>query len=96
MCGIVVASKDYPFKNSPKEKITIESLKESTESYISFAGVSKVKEDLYASGGRVLVCVGKGDNIQEAVKNAYTQVESVKFNGMQYRKDIAYQALGKQ
>lgn len=97
MCvGVVVASKDYPFKNSPKEKITIESLKESTESHISFAGVSKVKEDLYASGGRVLVCVGKGENIQEAVKNAYKRVESVKFNGMQYRKDIAYQALGKQ
>ena len=54
---------------------------------------SKEGEDLFATGGRVLVCVGKGDNVQEALKNAYAQVESVNFEGMQYRKDIAYQAL---
>lgn len=90
--GVVVASKDYPYKSSPKAKITIRSLG-NAQSHISFAGVSKEGEDLYASGGRVLVCVGKGDNVQEALKNAYAQVESVSFEGMQYRKDIAYQAL---
>ncbi len=66
---------------------------DNTQSHISFAGVSKEGEDLFATGGRVLVCVGKGDNVQEALKNAYAQVESVNFEGMQYRKDIAYQAL---
>ncbi|WP_297812247.1 phosphoribosylamine--glycine ligase [uncultured Helicobacter sp.] len=92
--GVVVASKDYPYKNSKKEKIILESLNKEVESHISFAGVSKEGEDLFATGGRVLVCVGKGNNIQEALKNAYKQVESIKFNGRQYRKDIAYQALG--
>lgn len=90
--GVVVASKDYPYKSSPKAKIVIRSL-DNTQSHISFAGVSKEGEDLFATGGRVLVCVGKGDNVQEALKNAYAQVESVNFEGMQYRKDIAYQAL---
>ena len=61
-----------------------------------FAGVSKEGENLVASGGRVLVCVGKGESVQEAVKEAYKCVESVQFDGMQYRKDIAYQALGKE
>lgn len=97
MCvGVVIASKDYPYKNSKKEKITLENLSENTQSHISFAGVSKEGEDLFASGGRVLVCVGKGDNVQEALKNAYQRVDSVQFNGMQYRKDIAYQALEKE
>lgn len=97
MCvGVVVASKDYPYKNSKKEKITLENLDKNAQSHISFAGVSKEGEDLFASGGRVLVCVGKGDNVQEALKNAYQRVDSVKFNGMQYRKDIAYQALGQE
>ena len=41
------------------------------------------------------MCVGKGENVQEAVKEAYKCVEFVQFDGMQYRKDIAYQALGK-
>lgn len=92
--GVVVASKDYPYKNSKKEKIKLSS-ERNAESHISFAGVSKEGESLVASGGRVLVCVGKGENVQEAVKEAYKCVEFVQFDGMQYRKDIAYQALGK-
>lgn len=92
--GVVVASKDYPYKISKKEKIALANLNHNTwESHISFAGVSKEGEDLVASGGRVLVCIGKGGSVQEALQNAYTRVDSVKFNGMQYRKDIAYQAL---
>ncbi|TLD89275.1 phosphoribosylamine--glycine ligase [Helicobacter sp. MIT 05-5294] len=93
--GVVVASKDYPYKSSEKEKITIEDLEDNVQSHISFAGVSKKEEDLLASGGRVLVCVGKGENVQDALQKAYKRVESVKFKGMQYRKDIAYQALKK-
>lgn len=90
--GVVVASKDYPYKNSKKEKIQfLES--QDMHSHISFAGVSRENDDLLATGGRVLVCVGKGNDVQEAVKNAYRRVESVRFEGMQYRKDIAHQAL---
>ena len=91
--GVVVASRDYPYKSSKKEKIQILEA-QNTQAHISFAGVGKENNDLLATGGRVLVCVGKGSNVQEAVKNAYKCVESVKFAGMQYRKDIAYQALG--
>ncbi|MCI5967908.1 phosphoribosylamine--glycine ligase [Helicobacter sp.] len=89
--GVVVASKDYPYKNSKKEKIKI-NFQDSKDAHISFAGVSKEGESLLATGGRVLVCVGKGESVQEAVKRAYDCVESVEFEGMQYRKDIAYQA----
>ena len=92
--GVVVASKDYPYKNSKKEKIKILT-KDSQDSLISYAGVSKEGEDLLASGGRVLVCVGKGNNVKEAAQNAYLMVDCVQFEGMQYRKDIAYQALEK-
>ena len=90
--GVVVASKDYPYKNSKKEKITL-SQQTKQEAHISFAGVSKEGDDLVASGGRVLVCVGKGKNVKEATECAYSSVESVKFNGMQFRRDIAHQAL---
>ena len=92
--GVVVASKDYPYKNSKKEKIKILT-KDSQDSLISYAGVSKEGEDLLASGGRGLVCVGKGNNVKEAAQNAYLMVDCVQFEGMQYRKDIAYQALEK-
>ncbi|MCL9818843.1 phosphoribosylamine--glycine ligase [Helicobacter colisuis] len=92
--GVVVASKDYPYKSSKKAKITILE-NHSKDSLISFAGVNSENGELIASGGRVLVCVGKGQSVQEAVKNAYAKVSEVHFEGMQYRKDIAYQVLGK-
>ena len=91
----MVKSKDYPYKKKKKKKIKLLN-ERNAESHISFAGVSKEGENLVASGGRVLVCVGKGESVQEAVKEAYKCVESVQFDGMQYRKDIAYQALGKE
>lgn len=92
--GVVVASKDYPYKSSKKARITLEE-SQNQDSLISFAGVSSEGGELVASGGRVLVCVGKGKSVQEAVKNAHERVEKVHFEGMQYRKDIAYQALEK-
>lgn len=90
--GVVVASKDYPYKNSKKEKITLKEFKDSSF-HLSFAGVEKNGESLVASGGRVLVSVGKGDSVKEAANLAYKGIESVEFSGMQYRKDIAHQAL---
>ena len=93
--GVVIASKDYPYKNSVKEKISIdfESIK---NGHLVFAGVEgSLEEGLIASGGRVLVAVGLGDSVKEAQKNAYEVCKSVNFNGMQYRKDIAYQAANR-
>ena len=62
---------------------------------IIFAGVERSGKYLLASGGRVLVCVGKGRNVKEAAKNAYGIVKTIKFDGMQFRKDIAHQVLEK-
>ena len=62
--------------------------------HISYAGVTGGEDEkLYASGGRVLVCVGLGDSIVEAQKHAYMLVGQVHFVGKQCRTDIAYQAL---
>ncbi len=95
--GVVMASKDYPYRSSEPAEIIIdtihhEDLKEN--SHISFAGVSRDEDGkLYATGGRVLVCVGLGDSIQEARDRAYLLVGQVHFAGKQCRTDIAYQAL---
>ncbi|MDE5602469.1 MAG: phosphoribosylamine--glycine ligase [Helicobacter sp.] len=94
--GVVIASKEYPYKNSKKEKITFLNAPAPLENAsIIFAGVEKEGDYLLASGGRVLVCVGKGKNAKEAAKNAYAMVKTIKFEGMQFRKDIAYQVLEK-
>ena len=94
--GVVMASKDYPYKSSaPAEIVVDEILHEDIEdnSHISYAGVSREDGKLYATGGRVLVCVGIGDSILQARERAYMLVGQVHFIGKQCRTDIAYQAL---
>jgi len=94
--GVVMASKDYPYKSSaPAEIVVDEILHEDIEdnSHISYAGVSRENGKLYATGGRVLVCVGIGDSILQARERAYMLVGQVHFAGKQCRTDIAYQAL---
>lgn len=89
--GVVLASKDYPYKSSPAAKISVENIPQN--SHIAYAGVSLEDGNLYATGGRVLVAVGKGTSVKEARDRAYELAKNIKFDGMQYRDDIGYQAL---
>ena len=95
--GVVMASKDYPYKSSAPAEIIIDDIYHdglSENAHISFAGVDRGEDGkLYATGGRVLVCVGIGESIKEAQERAYMLVGQVHFSGKQCRTDIAYQAL---
>ena len=95
--GVVMASQNYPYSSStPAEIIEDDTYHEDIEKYthISYAGVT-LEDDgkLYATGGRVLVCVGLGDTIKEARDRAYMRCGQVHFAGKKIRTDIAYQAL---
>jgi len=90
--GVVCASKNYPYSSSEPAEIKIDDLSD-TNGYIAFAGVKKIDGKLYATGGRVLVCVGFGKDVKEARDEAYKIVDKVHFDGKKYRKDIAYQAI---
>jgi len=96
--GVVMASRDYPYKSSEPAEIIVDDIVHddiASDAHISFAGVSRGDEDkLFATGGRVLVCVGIGDTIKEAHDKAYLLCGQVHFIGKQCRTDIAYQALG--
>jgi len=92
--GVVCASKNYPYGKSEPTPIEIGDISD-INGYIAFAGVSEKDGKLWATGGRVLVCVGFGKDVKEAREEAYRLVGRVDFDGMQYRKDIAYQALEK-
>jgi phosphoribosylamine--glycine ligase len=94
--GVVMASRDYPYKSSePAEIIVDEVVHEdiAAHTHVSYAGVSEEDGKLYATGGRVLVCVGMGDSIREARDRAYQLCGQVHFAGKKLRTDIAYQAL---
>ncbi len=94
--GVVMASENYPYKSSKPAEIIIDEIIDETlknNSHISFAGVTKEDDKLFATGGRVLVCVGLGDSIQEARDRAYDLAGQVHFVGKKLRRDIAYQAI---
>jgi phosphoribosylamine--glycine ligase len=95
--GVVMASKEYPYASTPPAEIVVDEIVHeeiAKNTHISYAGVSSDDEGkLYADGGRVLVCVGLGDTIQQARDRAYALCGQVHFAGKKLRTDIAYQAL---
>ena len=94
--GVVIASENYPYESSKPSEIIIDDIVDNdikNNTHISYAGVSKIDGKLFATGGRVLLCIGLGDCIKEARDRAYGLCGQVHFVGKQFRKDIAYQAL---
>jgi phosphoribosylamine--glycine ligase len=93
---VVIASENYPYKSSKPSEIIInapvsQDIQENT--HISYAGVTKEEDKLFATGGRVLLCIGLGDSIKQARDRAYERCGDIHFAGKKYRTDIAYQAL---
>lgn len=94
--GVVMASGNYPYSDSTPAEIVVDEIvhEEILEhTHISYAGVRKEDGKLYATGGRVLVCVGVGDSIKQARDRAYMLCGQVHYVGKKLRTDIAYQAL---
>ncbi len=94
--GVVMASGNYPYGSSEPAEIIVDEIVDEeilNNTHISYAGVSKEDDKLFATGGRVLVCVGFGSTIKQARDRAYALCGQVHFAGKKCRTDIAYQAL---
>ena len=50
-------------------------------------------DTVLTAGGRVLACVGMGDNVDEARDRAYQRAGRISFDGAYYRRDIAAEAV---
>ena len=48
---------------------------------------------IVTNGGRVLCATALGDSIKMAQRRAYEIVEGIRFDGMQYRRDIGHRAV---
>ena len=58
------------------------------------SALKKNSEGKYENnGGRVMIVIGTGDNIEEAQKNAYEQIKHIKSEQLFYRNDIGHKAL---
>lgn len=91
---VVLATQEYPYSPPEPKFITFDSQHTSNHhSYLCYAGVARSGNKLLATGGRVMSCVGVGDNLQEAQKRAYTLCNMVSFEGKQFRSDIGFRVL---
>ena len=52
--------------------------------------------ELKTAGGRVLCVVGLGDNVRVAQKHAYDAVDQIRFDGMQFRRDIGWREVARE
>ena len=91
---VVMASKNYPDQPELGDIIYgLDSEKLSTDTFIFHAGTTLENGKIKTSGGRVLGVTAKEKSLKEAKEKVYQLVKKIKFNGAQYRKDIANKAL---
>jgi phosphoribosylamine--glycine ligase len=90
--GVVLAAARYP--DTPKKGDVVTGLPAAGEDFRVFhAGTALEDGAIVTSGGRVLCVTALGDSIKMAQRRAYEGVEGIRFEGMQYRRDIGYRAV---
>lgn len=90
VCVTVVAtSQGYP--SSYKKGFEITGLREAedTGAVIFHAGTNKENSKIVTSGGRVLNVTALGKNLEEAREKSYRALSFIKFEGINFRRDIA-------
>ena len=90
--AVVLASAGYPESPKLNDEIYIED-RIIPDSYIFHAGTIYKNNKLLTSGGRVLAVAALANSVKEAQLKVYEAINTIKFNGVQYRKDIGYRAL---
>ncbi len=90
--GVVLAAANYP--ENPKTGDAITGIPAETNDQITFHAGTKIHDGkLCTSGGRVLCVVGLADTVKGAQQKAYSAIDQIHFDGMQYRSDIGFRAL---
>jgi phosphoribosylamine--glycine ligase len=91
--GVVLAAANYP--DSPRKGDAISGIPPDTEDcHVFHAGTELRDGRLVTSGGRVMCVTALGDSVKIAQRRAYEVVSAIRFEGMQYRRDIGFRALG--
>jgi len=90
--GVVLAAHGYPL--SPRRGDRIAGIPaEAPDAMVFHAGTTLDNGELRTSGGRVLCVTVLADNVKLAQQRAYEVAAQVRFDGVQYRRDIGYRAL---
>ena len=90
--GVVLAAAGYP--DNPRKGDAIAVIPaNAADCHVFHAGTTLSDGRLATSGGRVLCVTALGDSLRIARSRAYEAAEQVRFEGVQFRKDIGHRAL---
>ena len=89
-CCVILASEGYPVSYKKGYPITFDP---SVGENIIFAGAKDMDGTLVTNGGRVLGAVARGENLPEAIQNAYAVADRIHFENAYMRRDIGSRAL---
>tara|TARA_B110000483_G_scaffold197320_1_gene235942 strand:- start:598 stop:1869 length:1272 start_codon:yes stop_codon:yes gene_type:complete len=85
---VMVVSGGYPEAYDKGKEITgIEDVK---DSIVFHAGATNIDGKVITSGGRVLTVTSLGDDFRSALEKSYNSIDKIKFESMNYRKDIGF------
>ncbi|CAN5235505.1 phosphoribosylamine--glycine ligase [soil metagenome] len=91
--AVVLAAEGYPAK--PTTGDLIEGLDDvASDAHVYQAGTKVDHGNVVTSGGRVLTVTAHAPSLAEAREKAYAAASSIRFRGMQLRRDIGFRALG--
>src|SRR6266581_3606528 len=89
--GVVLAASGYP--DAPEKGHVVTGLPAAAEDFRVFhSGTALSGGAIVTNGGRVLCVTALGDSIKMAQRRAYEVAEGIRFEGMQYRRDIGRRA----
>jgi phosphoribosylamine--glycine ligase len=90
---VVLAGNGYPQRSDSGTPIDGVGAAEADGTIVFHAGTAMRGDQLVTNGGRVLNVTGTGESVEHARRNAYAACELISFAGMQYRRDVAANAV---
>ena len=91
---VIAASGGYPGKYASGKIITGLDTADADENVVIFhAGTAFKDNHLVTAGGRVLAVTTAAEDLRTALDRIYARMETISFEGMQYRRDIGHRAL---
>jgi phosphoribosylamine--glycine ligase len=93
--GVVLAASGYPGEVRTGDVIhgLDEVARDCPDVQLFYSGVKQNGNDLVTSGGRVLTVMATAPSYEIAIARAYEAASKIRFEGMQYRRDIGRKAL---
>jgi phosphoribosylamine--glycine ligase len=94
--GVVLASGGYPDAYAKGDVISGLHTNTAADRKVFHAGTTLRGSDVVTNGGRVLCATALGATVTEAQRAAYELIDTLHWNNVYFRRDIAYRAIARE